>query len=277
MNEMGRTAADLCRWEIEATFFDRFAGQKAPEDFGPIDPRVVARYRAPGRRYAKEFCCQLIGDLQGKTLLDVGCGEGENSLLLASLGARVTGLDVSSRAVELARARAALSGLATTTEFICSPLEIATLPEQSFDVIWGDNILHHLIPVLDESLAAMTRFAKPGAHFVFIEPVSLSRTLRRIRFLFPVQTEHTPGERPLERAELDIIARSVSDLRRRHYAFFGRFSRFVLPDNNYERASLARRSAMDTFALLDAVVLRLPLLDRLGAIAVLHGRRRNQP
>jgi 2-polyprenyl-3-methyl-5-hydroxy-6-metoxy-1,4-benzoquinol methylase len=52
----------------------------AAEAFGPIDPRVVARYRSPGRRYAKEFCCQLIGDLRGKTLLDVGCGEGENSV-----------------------------------------------------------------------------------------------------------------------------------------------------------------------------------------------------
>jgi len=268
---MEGTAADVARWQKEADFFDRWAAGKSAEQLGPIDRKVVARYRIPGRIHAKEFCCQLVGGFEGKRVLDLGCGEGENSLLLASLGACVTGIDVSPHAIELARARAKLSGLDSATEFICSPIEAARLPEQAFDVIWGDNILHHLLPVLDGTLEAVTRCARRGALLVFMEPTNLNPTLRRIRFLVPVHTEATPGERPLERGDIAIIARHVPDLRRRHFSFLGRLTRFLLPDFSYENASLLRRLATDALAVIDAALLRFPKVETLGGMSVLYG------
>jgi FtsP/CotA-like multicopper oxidase with cupredoxin domain len=83
-------------------------------------------------------------------------------------------------------------------------VEEAALPERQFDLIWGDNVLHHVLPVLHQSLGILARAAKPGALMIFIEPVNLCRTLRRIRFLVPVHTEVTPGERPLEQHDLEI-------------------------------------------------------------------------
>ena len=53
------------------------------------------------RRFNKEFRFMLMGDLRGKAVLDVGCGDGLNAVMLARLGARVTGVDVSPRAVAL--------------------------------------------------------------------------------------------------------------------------------------------------------------------------------
>ena len=66
------------------------------------------RYTKPQlrARFNKEFRFLLLGDLRGKTLLDVGCGDSLNVALLAKMGAEVTGLDVSSGAVALARRRA---------------------------------------------------------------------------------------------------------------------------------------------------------------------------
>ena len=260
------------RRAAEATFFDQVARRKTAAQLGPIHPKVIARYRSPGRLWAKELCCKLAGNPEGLRILDVGCGEGEDSLLLASLGAKVTGIDISPAAVAVAKERAQLSGLSGSTEFICSPLEQAPLPEKQFDVIWGDNVLHHVLPVLDESLRLLARVANPGAKMLFIEPVNLCPPLRKLRFLVPVHTEVTPRERPLERHDLEIVGRHVSQLRRRHFGFLGRVIRFILTDHNLEQASFARRALATSIAAFNALVLSVPKIETLGGMAVLYGR-----
>jgi 2-polyprenyl-3-methyl-5-hydroxy-6-metoxy-1,4-benzoquinol methylase len=262
--------ADQARWQQEAHFFDEQASRRLR--LGSIEPSVVMRYRSPGELFAKEYCCRLLGDLNGKTVLDLGCGEGENSVLLARLGARVTGLDISPKSIDAARLRARLSSVEDSTEFICAPAEAADLPEAHFDAIWGDNILHHVLPVLDDTLAAVMRAAKPGAQIVFIEPVNLNPTLRRIRFLVPVHTEVTPGERPLERGDLDVFERHVAGPKRRHFTFLARLSRFLLEEGSYESASFARRCLVRALHAIDFAILGVPALETLGGVCVLHGR-----
>jgi 2-polyprenyl-3-methyl-5-hydroxy-6-metoxy-1,4-benzoquinol methylase len=262
--------ADQARWQQEAHFFDQQASKRLR--VGSIEPRVVMRYRSPGELFAKEYCCRLLGDLHGKTVLDLGCGEGENSVLLARLGASVTGLDISPKSLDIARLRARLSGVEGCTEFICAPAEAADLPEADFDVIWGDNILHHVLPVLDDTLAAVMRAAKPGAPIVFIEPTNLNKALRRIRFLVPVHTEVTPGERPLERRDLDVFERHVAEPKRRHFTFLARLTRFLLEEGSYENASIGRRCLVRALHAIDFAILSVPGLESLGGISVLHGR-----
>jgi 2-polyprenyl-3-methyl-5-hydroxy-6-metoxy-1,4-benzoquinol methylase len=46
---------------------------------------------------------KLIGNLNGKTVLDAGCGEGYNTRIFAGMGAKMTGIDVSTRMIEYAR------------------------------------------------------------------------------------------------------------------------------------------------------------------------------
>jgi 2-polyprenyl-3-methyl-5-hydroxy-6-metoxy-1,4-benzoquinol methylase len=45
----------------------------------------------------------LLGNLDGLTILDAGCGEGYLSRVLASRSAKVTGIDVSPRLIQIAR------------------------------------------------------------------------------------------------------------------------------------------------------------------------------
>jgi 2-polyprenyl-3-methyl-5-hydroxy-6-metoxy-1,4-benzoquinol methylase len=265
---MERGSTEL-RWEQEAQFFDEWASKRQITELGD---GVVGRYRSPGRLFPKEYACRLLGNLEGRLVLDLGCGEGENSVLLARLGATVTGLDISPKAIEAARERARVNGVASRTEFICAPAEAAHLPDAHFDVIWGDSILHHVLPVLDETLGAAMRAAKPGAQVVFIEPANLNPTLRRIRFLVPVHTEVTPGERPLEQKDLAIFERHVGQARRRHFGFLGRLTRFILSGYDYEGASLLRRSAVRALHAVDYAVLGVPALQSLGSSSVLYGR-----
>ena len=77
------------------------AGARAPWDIGRPQPAFV--------RLAD-------GGLLGGRVLDAGCGTGEHALLAAARGADVVGVDISSRAIERARHKAAERGLAVRFE-----------------------------------------------------------------------------------------------------------------------------------------------------------------
>lgn len=265
------------RWKEEAAFFDREAEQQGPK-VAPIDPLTLERYSAstPRRRFREEFRFRVLKDLQGKRVLDVGCGDGINSVLLAKLGANVTGIDISPKAIDLAQKRAHINGVSGSTHFLCSPLEEAEIPPHSFDVIWGDAILHHLIQNLELVLARLCLWAKPRAILLFSEPVNFNNTLRRLRFRLPVKTDATPDERPLEPAEFKIIKRFLPDLRLRFFSLFGRLSRFVLIRSNYERSSLPRRAMVNALACVDYALLSLAVIQNMAGYAVFYGSARNE-
>jgi 2-polyprenyl-3-methyl-5-hydroxy-6-metoxy-1,4-benzoquinol methylase len=92
------------QWAAEREFFD--AQALTPSNFSLI--KVAERYEgAMGRAlYPLEVAYEILGDIRGKRLLDVGCGLGENSLLFARWGAHVTGVDVSGESLAVARQRA---------------------------------------------------------------------------------------------------------------------------------------------------------------------------
>ncbi len=263
------------RWSEEAKFFDEWA-QRASEEAGPIDPLVLARYGAnpPRRRFNKEFRFRILGSLAGKRVLDVGCGDGHNAVTLAKLGATVTGIDVSPGAIDLARRCAELSGVSGSTEFLCSPVEELNLPAASFDVVWGDAILHHLLADLDPVLAKLASWAKPSGLLLFSEPVNFNATLRRIRFMVPVKTDVTPDERPLEAGEVRLLEKYIANLRMEPFTLLGRLDRFVLPGYSYERSSAARRGIANLFAAVDYMVLRTPGFRSLAGTGVFYGQPR---
>jgi 2-polyprenyl-3-methyl-5-hydroxy-6-metoxy-1,4-benzoquinol methylase len=263
------------RWREEASFFDEKAADTERALAQPIDPLVLQRYTGRLRkRFYSEFRFRLLGDVRGKTLLDVGCGLGSNSVLLAKLGARVTGIDISPKSIEVAGKRAEAAGVGANCRFLCSPLETAPLAPGSFDIIWGEAILHHLIPELPLILGKLVECTKPGGWMIFGEPVNLNQTLRRIRLAMPVSTDATPDERPLEPAELDIVRRYVTDLHLRTFSFLSRVERFVLVDWSYEHSAPWRRTTVNALAALDYLVLSLPGIQRLGGNAVLYGHPR---
>lgn len=257
------------RWRSEAEFFDRIAEREAPAG---LDPLVAIRYGGPLRGiYAKEFCFSLLGDPRGLKILDLGCGIGDNALLMAHLGAHVTGIDISPRSIEVAMDRAARCGLEERVRFYCGPVEEVEPADKPFDVVFADGVLHHLLDSLEQVFERLSSWSKPGALAIFKEPTNLAPGLRWLRGYIPIHTEATPDERPLEAAELDIIKRWIPHLRSRHFQMLGRLNRFVLEKGSYERSSLARRLAADALAWTDTALLSLPYASRFGGTAILWG------
>ena len=56
----------------------------------------------------------------------------------------------------------AVNGLTDSARLICSPIETADIADHSFDIIWGDAVLHHLIDVLEPTFIQLRRCVKPG-------------------------------------------------------------------------------------------------------------------
>lgn len=266
------------RWQEEAAFFDRDAETHVRRgQLPPLDPLILKRYAAlsPRLRFREEFRFHILKNLQGKRVLDIGCGDGQNSVILAKLGAHVTGIDISPKSIELAQKKAEINGVTGSARFICAPLEEAEVQPHSFDVIWGNAILHHLIEDLEVVLARLSVWAKPGAIMLFSEPVNFSNTLRRLRFKIPVKTDATPDERPLEPAELNIIRRFLPDLRIRFYSLLGRLSRFILVHHNYERSPRWRRVLFNAVVSIDYALLSLPVVRHMAGYAVFYGHAQN--
>lgn len=99
-----------------------------------------------------------------RRILDVSCGIGTQCLGLAALGYRVTGSDVSEKAVARARREAAKRGLGIALS-VCDMREVYALHASGFDVVLcADNSITHLQS--DEeilaALASMRRCLRPG-------------------------------------------------------------------------------------------------------------------
>jgi 2-polyprenyl-3-methyl-5-hydroxy-6-metoxy-1,4-benzoquinol methylase len=95
--------------------------------------------------------------LQGKRVLDLGCGSGEVSLLAARRGARVTGIDVVEEMVTMAREQAAAAGLESRAEFQVGDVMSTVLPEAEVTLIVSVLEYYRDIEPLLARVCAVTR------------------------------------------------------------------------------------------------------------------------
>ena len=107
----------------------------------------------------------FMGDLSGKTVLDVGCGEGYNTRLLAKSGARMTGVDISERMIELARQEEQREPLGIRYE-VASFSDLSLFDDVSFDAVVSSMALMDG-PDFEVAAKEIFRVLRPGGELVF--------------------------------------------------------------------------------------------------------------
>lgn len=174
----------------------------------------------------------MLGDVKNHEVLDLGCGDGFLTTMLGVLGARVTGIDVSGRHVEVAVRRVRANGVEHRVRCLQASAHSLPFDAASFDLVFGNQILHHL----DTSVASgeIHRVLRPGGRAVFLEPVVFSPFLRRIRNTALVtamvkSSRVSPDEEPLTRAQIDEIGARFSNLRISEVQMLSRLSRVLGP------------------------------------------------
>jgi ubiquinone/menaquinone biosynthesis C-methylase UbiE len=106
----------------------------------------------------------------GSRVLDVGCGVGRWSRMLAARGARVMGVDLSPTMIDQARSRAAEDGVADRCRFAVADLSRLDLGER-FDLVMGVTVLQHILDAkaFRAALAAMAGHLAPGGRMILLE------------------------------------------------------------------------------------------------------------
>lgn len=225
---------------------------------------VVASHRIePVDEYAFLMACtyprlfELMGDIRGKRVCDYGCGDGQLTTLMAKRGADTYGFDVSPRSVALARSRPELAH--ATLEVMAA--ESMTYPDNFFDVVVGNAILHHL--ELRIAIPELVRVLKFGGRAIFVEPLGENPLLRFARNRLPYPNKHrSTDEQPLLYADIELIASHFSTAIVIHYDLVTMVCRFF-PTHKTKAVVVIERPIRYVLGKVDYLLLRvIPFLRR---------------
>src|SRR5438477_2224187 len=112
-----------------------------------------------------DYIEQRCGGLAGKRTLDVGCGGGILTEAMARAGAAVTGIDLSDKALAVARLHQLESGVDVDYRLSAAEALAAEAPA-SFDVVTCMELLEH-VPNPASIVSACAALAKPGGWLFF--------------------------------------------------------------------------------------------------------------
>ena len=206
------------------------------------------------QRAAIDFSYSLLGDISGKTLLEVGCGSGMQAMELAQKGAMITAIDLSESSVQTVQRIAEEADLSMVVQQMNA--ESMTFPADSFDLVYINCVLMHVDKqkVISECL----RVLKKGGTLVFKENV------QQWLFRFPYRTFS-----PYDRMKPSYVSvRDVEQLGAEHREFY-LFSTFFLFLFYLFKKSKFPATVFNTIAVWDNKLLKvLPFLRPVSWVTV---------
>ena len=238
------------RLERERTFHDhRFdEGHRAKAD----------RFYRINRRARSHYEGSVLSTPPGSATLELGCGVMTSAFDLANKGVQTSAIDISPATIENAKIEAEERGV--HVDFQVMNAEALEYPDDSFDVVLGGAILHHL--QLEAGLKEIRRVLKPGGRIVFREPLGHNPAINLYRKRTPGM--RTPDEHPLLRRDLRVIKESFPAAR---FRFYNLFTFLAVPF----QATKLFRPLLTVLERIDSAVLRLPFLQSYAWVVVIEG------
>jgi 2-polyprenyl-3-methyl-5-hydroxy-6-metoxy-1,4-benzoquinol methylase len=224
---------------------------------------TVSRYKRLVLERMRARQWKLLGDLAGKSVLEIGCGVGRETVELARRGGQVLAIDLSPTLVEVARQRVAGAGLEARVRFAAMPAERLSEDGQHFDVVVGNGVLHHLdLPRFKECLPGLLT---PGAVAQFTEPIAHNPLLRLYRLLTPHL--HSPEEAALTASAIAEFVKGFSTVQLQYHNLSGLL---CLPVPYVLGMSVGGKT-LDATLAADALLTRnLPFLRRYSQYVIIQ-------
>ncbi len=129
----------------------------------------------------------ILGEVEGRDVLELGCGGAQGSIALAKAGARPVGLDLSER--QLTHARRLMAEAGVVFPLVHASAEAVPLPDESFDMVFSDyGAMTFADPYA--TVPEVARLLRPGGRLAFSGATPI------IEMCYPDDSDH-PGDRLL--------------------------------------------------------------------------------
>jgi len=221
---------------------------------------------------------ELMGDLRGRRLLDVGAGLGESSVYFALRGAEVTAVDISPGMVRCAVELGQLHGV--KIDGVVQSGEELNVPANYYDIVYVANTIHHVTDK-DRLFAQIRQALKPGGRFFSFDPLAYNPVIEIYRRM--ATKVRTEDEAPLTFADVDRTGKYFASVQHREFWILtlSLFLKYFLVDRVHPNADrywkrIFRESASSLWwwmplERMDRVLTRLPGVRRLAWNMVMWG------
>jgi len=199
----------------ELKYYEDYYRLQVPSQYPPVDRQFLPERSNFNRPWMDSWVwLKMIYEsrVRHPDVLELACGQGSMTVQLASFCKKVTCIDLSPTAILRTLALCSHFGLRDRVNGYCMPCENIAFPSESFDVVVGRYILHHV----DVGACAreVHRVLKTGGQAFFLEwiewpPFDWFRTSRLVLHFFPreasLERHITQDERKLNQTDLHEI------------------------------------------------------------------------
>lgn len=195
-----------------------------------------------------------LGPLEGRKILDVGCGWHPTPLYFALAGAEVVATEISAAALDYVQRSAERHGVADRITTQVCPAEAMPFDDDAFDLVHGEGLLHHLVP--GDAGREISRVLKPGGRGAFKDPFGQNPVLEFARDHLPYawKGDHKGTDHPLTEG---AIAAFGAEFRSHSWSGFGLTAVVATAATRRRRTGLVEKAE----ALDDRIIRALPRLE----------------
>ena len=212
----------------------------------------IKKYYSINKIAQEKYYDIISKNCKNKNLLEYGCGVGDNIEIFQNLGALTTGIDISDEGIKKATEK--ING-----DFFVMNVEDTQFEDNSFDIIVGTGIIHHLN--LKNIYLETSRILNKKGHAVFIEPLGHNPIINLYRKLTP--NIRTVDEHPLLRKDIKQLKEYFLNVETQYFSLFTLLS---VPFRN----SFIFNFLFKILYLIDQIILKIPLIREWAWIVVIH-------
>ena len=161
----------------------------------------------------EDFITVLKIETHSKNVLDYGCGVGNFAREISNFEPKkIIAIDISEEAIKKAKDKTS----SKIIDYRVENCESLSLNSETFDVVYGSGILHHLD--LNKSLSEVNRVLKKNGKMIFVEPLATNPLINLYRRFTPNARSH--DEHPFKFEDIKLIEKIFNNVEIKYYGFF---------------------------------------------------------